>query len=80
MAENEKTLKIELGHVGEISVSIKPDALRLIPKEARDHMREANRQALMGLRFLLDRAIDHMGPDKDQPSSGATRVKVEVEE
>ena len=80
MAENERTLKIELGRVAEISVIIRPDALRLLPKEARDHMREANRHALMGLRILLDRAIAYMASDKDQPSSGATRVKVEVEE
>ncbi|MBD0379552.1 hypothetical protein [Paenibacillus sedimenti] len=49
---------------------------RLVPEEARTHFRQAEKEALLGVRSLLDAAIDRLDEDKaDQKRKDRNRMK-----
>lgn len=49
---------------------------RLVPAEARKHLRAAKREMLLAARSLLDKAIDHLEQEPAAPKK-TTKIKVE---
>ncbi|MFD0695573.1 hypothetical protein ACFQZT_15850 [Paenibacillus sp. GCM10027628] len=55
---------------------------RLVPKKARTHFRQAEKEALLGVRSLLDAAIDRLEEDNAEirRHEGARLKQIPVEE
>ncbi|MDR6883653.1 hypothetical protein [Bacillus sp. 3255] len=51
---------------------------RLVPEEARTHFRQAEKEALLGVRSLLDAAIGRL--DDEQPRKKERSKQIPVEE
>ena len=56
------------------TVRFHPMKFRLLPKEAREHFRTANREALLAFRSMIDSYVGGEGK-----SSGKARTKIKVE-
>ncbi len=48
-----------------LTVTLRPEAVSLIPEPASKHFKAANRELLLALRSFLDKAIEVMDPDEE---------------
>jgi len=58
-------------------ISEKGKAATFIPSEFRSHVKAANREALLALRSLLDKAIETFEEEEKAEEKKVTKVKVE---
>jgi hypothetical protein len=50
---------------------------RPVPPEAKQHFKAAQKEALLGVRALVDKAIDRMDADPAPPSPKSIRIDTE---
>ena len=65
---------------GEFTLRFDSNRLRLLPGATMDHLRTANREVLMAMRRILDRAIEYTEPKGRRAGRRRTRVEVKEEE
>ena len=65
---------------GEFVLKFRPGRLRVTPEATVDHLKAANKEVLLAMRGLLDRAIERMEPQQKPPGRKRTRVEVKEEQ
>ncbi|MBI4299406.1 MAG: hypothetical protein HY666_06575 [Chloroflexi bacterium] len=73
----DKVLEIDY-QSGEYILRFRPKNLRVVSEATVDHLKTANKEVLLALRDLLDKAIERMEPQ--DKTSGRKRTKVEVKD
>lgn len=73
----EKMVEIEHRPGEELVIRLRPPTVKLMPEDARRHVKNAERQFLLGVRSLIDVAIEYI--DKTEKPKGESRTKIEVQ-
>lgn len=73
----EKIFEIEHNPGEEIILRFKTPALFTVPEATRSHLRTAQKEALLALRSLLDRAIERT--EEAEKPKAKRRTKIEVQ-
>lgn len=77
---SERMVEIHFGPGGEVVVRFRPRRLReMVPPESRAHLRSAGREFLLGLRALLDQAIQEIEA-VEREEAPRQRKRIEVKE
>ncbi|MBI4201316.1 MAG: hypothetical protein HY531_03380 [Chloroflexi bacterium] len=78
----QRLLEVEYRKGDEIVVRLRPHLLKMVPQESLRHWRNSNRELLLAVRSLLDKAIERMEPGAPdaQGRRGRRRQRVEVKE
>ncbi len=71
---SDRIIEVEYDKEEGFTLRIHPKKFQLLPEETREHLRTANREALLALRTLIDRYVS-MG----EKSGRKTRAKIKVE-
>ncbi|MCS7207603.1 MAG: hypothetical protein NZ951_06720 [Dehalococcoidia bacterium] len=77
---SERLVEVQLGPGGEVWVRFRTRRLReMVPPQSRAHWRAAGREFLLGLRALLDRAIEELEM-AEREAAPRQRKRIEVKE
>lgn len=76
MSERERFFQARYTRDGGLTITVRPRAPRLLPSQARGHLRRANREVLLAVRDTLDRWIERVEPEDE---SGRERRRIQVE-
>jgi len=79
MPEGERTYRLDLGPVGEVTFRLNPPEAGGISSQTLYHFKEANRYALLAMRAVLDRLIERIEASEAQAAQ-PTRIRVEADE
>ena len=63
-----------------VVIHVRPRAMRLVPREGMQHLRNANRECLLAMRTLLDAVIERTAPSEEKEKQGPRRRRIEVKE
>ncbi|GBD11759.1 hypothetical protein HRbin23_01436 [bacterium HR23] len=75
---SERVVEVHVGPGGEVVLRFRPRRLReVVPAQSRAHLRAAGREFLLGLRALLDRAIEEIeAAEREQAAPERRRIEV----
>jgi hypothetical protein len=76
----ERLVEVQFTPGGEVRVFFRPRRLReIVPPESQAHLRAAGRELLLGLRALLDQAIEGL-EEAQRQEAPPQRRRIEVQE
>jgi len=73
---DERFFDVEIRPGEEIVLHFRPGKLPWLPPEAKNHVHEAQKEMLLALRSLIDRAIERV-EEKEKPTTNRTKINIE---